>query len=349
MTTSTEATRARDALGIPTGGSSKTSAKDQTIAARTHELDLMVPQFQRALPTGVEAQQLLRDAITALRQSDDLWKCTKESFFGALMTAGQLGLRVGVLGHGWVIPFENRKKGREQGRDVFEASWVLGYQGMIELAYRTGQVLTISGHAIHANEEWEITYGSREEILHKPLMNGVRGEEIIYYTQAWFANGGYSFKAMGRDEIEDVRKGIRGSDRWDSPWKTNLRAMSLKTCLRRQFTFMPKTAALQLALTTDSVTTNLVEGHLVQVPVDDTAEPAVVEPETARKTVTVEPAPVVVADGAARRRQADSATRRALLKGVTDRFGGRAAAVLVQHILKGEAVEIDYVDRKSVV
>lgn len=321
-----DANRAREAMGLPTD-TAQPSQRDVVISERTHQLERMIPQFQKAMPTGLEAQQITRDVVTALRQNEDLWKCTPASLFGAAMTAAQLGLRVGVLGHGWLIPYERRKLG------ITEAQWVLGYQGMIELVNRTGTVANLSGHAIHANEKWKITYGSSESIEHEPIFNGNRGDEIIYYTQAWFTNGGYLFKAMSRDELLELRGTIGSARRFDSPWQTQFRAMGLKTCLRRMFTFMPKTSTLAMAIESDGVTrTDLDQEAVFQVPTPPDAEPVNGTPEPDgqqppdpdRETVTVTPP--------ARKKQTPSRARAALLKAAQDKHGDNLAAVLVQEL-----------------
>ena len=57
------------------------------------------------MPKGVEAAQLVRDALTAVRTNPKLAECEPNSVLGSLMTCAQLGLRPGVLGHAWLLPF----------------------------------------------------------------------------------------------------------------------------------------------------------------------------------------------------------------------------------------------------
>jgi recombination protein RecT len=117
MTSRTPAPTAADALAKrrENGGVATNSLADQIRG--------MEKQFQLAMPRGAEATQLVRDALTALRTIKHLDKCEANSVLGALMTCAQLGLRPGVLGHAWPLPFWDRhSKG-------YKAQLVIGYQG----------------------------------------------------------------------------------------------------------------------------------------------------------------------------------------------------------------------------
>ncbi len=83
----------------------------------------MEGQFQAAMPKGAEATQLIRDALTAMRMTKNLSRAEETSVLGALMTCAQLGLRPGVLGHAWLLPFWD---GKNRG---YKAQLVIGYQG----------------------------------------------------------------------------------------------------------------------------------------------------------------------------------------------------------------------------
>lgn len=347
-TTTTD--RARQAMSLPAGAAT-VSDQDKAIAQRWDPgLRRMMPQLARAMPQGIEADQLARDILTALRTTTDLWQCTEASLWGAAMTAAQVGLRIGVLGHGWILPFENRRK------NIFEAQWVLGYQGMIELAYRTDKVLNIVGHAIHSQEKWRVLYGAEERIEHEPIFLGNRGEEILYYTQAWFTNGGYGFHVEDKPTILEFAQTLRSWRNPGGPWHKYFRPMALKTCLRRQWTYLPKTAALQLAMDRDDSVVNLHnDGELEVTDRGDTApEPAAAAAEPAREVIEVQSgtarydttgADQREAPTKARRKQPDSTTRRSLIDALNKKYGGPAGAarVLYYGVLRREAVEADYV------
>ena len=219
----------------------------------------MEHQFALAAPRGVEARQIVRDALTAVSKSPDLLKCTPNSVLGGLMTMAQLGLRVGVLGHGWILPFWNARakwtddNGRERS-GAFEAQLVIGYQGLIELAYRSGQIARITAHTVHENDHFDVAYGLEENLTHRPATSN-RGAAVGYYATVAIKGGASSFYYLTREEAEAYR------DRYAmaktkagaivGPWKSEFDAMAKKTCVRQLSKFMPKGTELAVAIAAD--------------------------------------------------------------------------------------------------
>jgi recombination protein RecT len=242
--TETPADRARAAAGLEPAKSGKEVDRVANLSA---ELWLMQEQFQAAMPRGLEAAQLIRDAITAVRTVPDLIRCTKQTLLGALMTAAQLGLRPNVpaLGHGWVLPFHNSRRGQH------EAQWILGYQGMIELAQRSQLVAEIKAHAIFENEEYEIEYGLEDKLIHRPRFDAEKGKPILYYAVARMVNGGRVFHVMGRDDVERIRLRSQSGRNARSPWATDYDAMATKSAVRQMFKFLPKSTLLAQAIASD--------------------------------------------------------------------------------------------------
>ncbi len=215
----------------------------------TDKVRNMEKQFQLAMPKGAEAQQLIRDALTCLRQTPKLQECESNSVLGALMTCAQLGLRPGVLGHAWVLPFwDNKSRG-------YKAQLVIGYQGLVELSYRSNQIASLSARTIFANDAYEVEYGLEEKLLHKPLMTGDRGEPVAYYAVVRFANGGSTFIVISHvDMLKYKQKYATAKSKEGTvfgPWKDEFEGMAHKTCLRQLSKWMPKSTELALAVEND--------------------------------------------------------------------------------------------------
>ncbi len=138
----------------------KPPVQQQTLA---QYIERMQPEFAKAMPTGMEATQLVRDAITAVRTTKNLSDCDHLSVLGGLMTCAQLGLRVATpLGHAWLIPFWNGKYAKDdKGRWVghHQAQLIIGYQGFRELAQRSGQIASLVGRVVYENDEYDVAYG----------------------------------------------------------------------------------------------------------------------------------------------------------------------------------------------
>lgn len=205
-------------------------------------LDQMADQFTAAAPKGTEARQIIRDVRTCLQTIPNLDRCAPHSVLGAVMTGTQLGLRPGVLGQYWPLPFWD---GRAGG---FKAQFILGYQGMIDLAYRHPMVRSLSMETVFEGDEYEVLLGTQRGIHHKPGKAGERGDAVAFYATLETANGGVLFHAM---DVEDIRahrdafaprnkaKKIVGP--WGSPEDSaEWRGMAKKTCVRQLWKVAPR-------------------------------------------------------------------------------------------------------------
>jgi len=213
------------------------------------QIRAMEKQYQAAMPRGAEAAQLVRDALTALRMTKNLSKCEPASVLGALMTCAQLGLRPGVLGHAWLLPFwDNSSKGHK-------AQLVIGYQGLIELAHRSGKISSLIARTVYEGDEFDVDYGLADTLVHKPNLFGERGEPIAYYAIAKFTTGGYAFYVMSQRDMERYRDrnatAKTREGRVFGPWADHFEGMAHKTCVRQLAKYMPKSTELAYALAAD--------------------------------------------------------------------------------------------------
>lgn len=228
---------------------SGTEVAEQQPQTLAQQIRSMEQQFQVAMPRGAEAAQLIRDALTALRTNPKLNECDATSVLGALMTCAQLGLRPGVLGHAWVLPFWDNRSRRHK------AQLVIGYQGYRELAQRSGQIATVIARPVHEFDEFDIDYGLADNLVHKPKLRGQRGEITGYYAIVKYTSGGYAFWYMSHEEVETWRDlYAMAKDRHGrivGPWRDDFDAMACKTVFLRLAKWMPKSTELATAIETD--------------------------------------------------------------------------------------------------
>ena len=210
----------------------------------------MEGQFELAMPRGAEAQQLVRDAITVLRQNPKLAQCDQTSFLGSLMTCAQLGLRPGVgpLGQAYILPMWNTKDRR------FDATFILGYKGMLDLANRSKDMDMVIAREVHEGDTFDIDYGTNM-LSHKPAFEN-RGRVWAYY--AMFYRKGSSiptFEFMTRQDAEEHRDKFAMAKNKQGqvvgPWRDHFDAMAKKTTVRKLFTWMPKNTDLADAMVAD--------------------------------------------------------------------------------------------------
>ena len=213
------------------------------------QIQAMESQFAMAMPKGMEAAQLVRDALTCLRQTPDLAKCTPSTVLGALMSCAQLGLRPGVLGHAWVLPFYD---GLSRSH---KAQLVVGYKGYVDLAYRNPQVSSVIARTVYEGDTFDVDYGLEDRLVHKPSLSGERSKPIAHYAIFKTASGGRAFWVMTEDEMQAWKKRYAPKDRSNKivgPWVSDYEAMARKTCLLRLASWMPKSTELAYAMEVDN-------------------------------------------------------------------------------------------------
>lgn len=234
-------------------------------------------QIGTALPAtlGITPDRIVRVALTCARQNPALLRADKASFLGTIMQSAQLGLELGgALGQAYPVPY----KGKVQ--------FILGYKGMLALAFRSGMVTSLSAHKVCEHDEFEFTYGLEQQLDHRPRMDGPRGEAIAYYAVAQIKGGGHAFKVMSRSDIEEIRDGSDGYKAFkankikDNPWNSSFDEMAKKTVLRRLFKYLPVSVELSQAVGLDEMADAGVDQGLGldEDVIDITGEPEVQDP-----------------------------------------------------------------------
>lgn len=241
-------TRLADAAAASNPGAEITQAEDKVKTLRA-EIIRMQPEFGKAMPRGMEATQLIRDAYTAVRHVPRLADCEPQTVLGALMTCAQLGLRPHVLGQAWVLPYYNNKE------RCYRAQFQLGYPGLVELAFRSEQLADIAFRPVREGEEFEIDYGS-DTLVHKPAKRGKPGDVYGYYALVRFKSGGRTMHYMTLEEAQEFRDKYASSRNKTTgeiigPWRDHFDAMAGKTCLKQLGKTMPKGRELAIGMAVD--------------------------------------------------------------------------------------------------
>ena len=220
--------------------------KPQTLKDWT---EAMMPQIAKALPKVITPERFTRIALTALSSNPKLAQCSRNSFLGGLMQAAQLGLEPNTpLGQAYLIPFQNNKNGET------ECQFQVGYKGLIDLAYRSGEVQTIQAYCVYENDEFKYELGLDPVLVHKPAM-GERGKLVCVYAMFKLVNGGYGFEVMSKADIDAHAKKHSKAFSY-GPWQTNYEEMAKKTVLKKVLKYAPiKTEFVQAVATDESTVT----------------------------------------------------------------------------------------------
>lgn len=229
-------------------------------------LEAYRPQLEKVLPAHISPDRLIRLAITCYRMTPALAQCDRTSLFGAVMQCAQLGLEPGVLGEAYIVPFKGR------------AQLIPGYQGLIKLAYQSGEIRSIWAYAVRERDTFEVELGTEQKVVHVPLkrQNGFpapeeeRGEIVGVYAGAELATGGKAIALMTVEEIQRVRGRSAASN--SGPWATDFEQMALKTALRRLFKWLPRSIKVRAALALSDMADRGIDQRLsIETKVDEIA------------------------------------------------------------------------------
>lgn len=190
----------------------------------------MEGEIAKALPAVITPERFTRMVLSAISVNPKLAECTPKSFLGAMMTAAQLGVEPNTaLGQAYLIPFRNH--------GVMECQFQLGYKGLIDLAYRSGDVSIIQAHVVYENDEFTYELGLDPTLKHIPATSN-RGNAIAYYAMFKTKDGGYGFEVMSIDDVRTHAQRYSKSFN-NGPWQANFDEMAKKTVLKRVLKYAP--------------------------------------------------------------------------------------------------------------
>lgn len=185
--------------------------------------------FTSVLGQGIDHQAWVASLILELNGLTQ--ELTPRSVAVAATNCAFLKLQFGkTLGQAYIVPFRNKAASQRQGRDIHDATLVVGYLGYIELGMRSKFLKDIHVDVVLNGEEfsyWKDETGPR--LLHRPdLMErnpsreNITGAYVIYHT----VDGGSGIRYVSRQEINKV-------DSNRDVWRSDFAAMCRKTAIRR--------------------------------------------------------------------------------------------------------------------
>ena len=226
-------------------------------------------KIEAVLPRHMSGERLFQMAVSTYNHDPKLASCDMTSLLSCVMKCSALGVEpssVDGLGRAYILPFYNKKIKRN------EATFILGYKGMIDLARRSGQIMDISARAVYEGDEFEYEFGLDEKLRHVPCGEERTPDKLTHvYMVAHFKDGGHYIDVMTRSEVEKVRQRSKAKD--SGPWVTDYEAMARKSVIRRGFPYLPVSIEAQMAAASDETdggfTATVVEsGAVLPEPVD---------------------------------------------------------------------------------
>jgi recombination protein RecT len=168
--------------------------------------------------------------------------CSVISVLQSISKSVELGLQVGnILGHCYIIPFNNR--------GGLEASFMLGYKGMIALAARSG--VQIETKIVYDVDHFIVVCGTERKIEHIPKMCSEKETKKIIgvYAVARINDKIVHYEVMDLYDINKSRSQSKSREDSSSPWVKFFDEMAKKTVIRKMFNYLPINPSTQEMVT----------------------------------------------------------------------------------------------------
>jgi recombination protein RecT len=235
-----------------------------------------------AAPKHFNAERLLRTMVLATQKVPKLLEVSPMQMLGACITLAALGLEPNTpLQHAHLIPFEvNQWNPATRKREYVrtDVQVIIGYQGYIDLIYRSGLVKSVHCDVYYQDEldsgAFRYHYGTHQHLHHEPSgkVRPAEEEPAGAYMYAELKGGGEVFEVMPAVKIHLARSRSQGyrAAMWahddavnnnkdpkkdkrysEAPWIKDPEAMWRKTPLRSGQKWLPKSIEMAAAVAAD--------------------------------------------------------------------------------------------------
>lgn len=188
----------------------------------------------KALPKHLPPDRFVRSVLVAIQKTPKLRQCSVDSIFSACLQLSALGLEAnGRSAH--LIPYGN------------ECRPMVDYKGLVEMAYRSGDVLSIHADLICENDIFKYNLGEIQS--HEIDWKAPRGEAYAVYALARMKSGVVASAVMSKDEVETIRKASPGGN--GDIWRKHWGEMAKKTVFKRLSKWLPLSADIRDAAAID--------------------------------------------------------------------------------------------------
>ncbi|MGW4123662.1 recombinase RecT [Nocardia sp. NPDC004711] len=230
----------------PPAPPAETDRDEQLQLAMTNVIVGLHDQIARALPRHMDADRMVRVAVTAVRLNPKLARCSVRSISGAVLTAAVLGLEPSVNGQCWLMPEMQIDEASQQ--PWWECQLWIGYQGYVKQVLQSGLVSSIDAQAVREHDVFKHQKGTTPYLVHQKA-RGDRGPIIAYYAIAQLPTGNDApFEVLWPEEVRELRGGKEGPN----PGHTDPQSwMERKVVVRQLAKLLPKSPELAATLDAD--------------------------------------------------------------------------------------------------
>lgn len=232
----------------------------------------------KVLPAQMMAPARFAQIVTTVcARNPSLLDCDQVSLIGAVLQCAALGLDPEpALGNAWFLPFRGK------------VQFIPGYKGLATLAWRSGQMASLSMQVVRVGDTFDYEYGSSPFLRHKPLADNESAAITHAYATGKPIGGEVMFEVMTVAQVKAVQARSPSVKSGFSPWTTDWDAMAKKTAFRRLAKLLPlsseKSMPLSKALYLDELAENGLKQHNTELLGDFTDETETETSEGATET-----------------------------------------------------------------
>lgn len=190
---------------------------------------------------GLSAERVVKIVIGAAMRNPTLLQCSPPTVVRSVIQAVELGLEPGgALNHAYLVPFWNSKV------SCYECQLIVGYMGIVDLAYRSGLIDFFTAEVVYEGDEFEYELGMEPKLRHIPKDETIEDSKITHaYMVVGIKGGARIFKVLTRKQIERLRNmsqtGKDGAKYGPKgPWVEHYAEMAKKAVIRNGTKLVPK-------------------------------------------------------------------------------------------------------------
>jgi recombination protein RecT len=182
---------------------------------------------------GITSQEFLIKVSNAIRKNPELLRCNSQSLFGSILYFAEIGLPFNTPeGYGYISA--------EYVNGSYEAVPIIGYRGLIEIAYRNPKVKSIRIQAVYSEDFFEYEYGTSEFIKHRPNYVSQNNKKLIaVYAIAKIEGIDPMFVVVHKQQLDELKKLNKTNDQYKKFDVFNI--MESKVAIKLLFKTLPKT------------------------------------------------------------------------------------------------------------
>lgn len=201
------------------------------------DLKLLEPEIAKVIPEHITVDRFMRVVATAIAMNPDVRDADRRSLFTAAVKAATDGL----------VP-----DGREGAFVVYgkQVVWMPMVAGIIKKVRNSGELQSITSNVVHVADFFDYWIDDTgEHIMHRPKLDGERGDISCAYAVAKTLKGGVYTEVMSRGQVDQVRKASKAPN--GPAWRDWYGEMARKAVVRRLAKRLPMSTDLEQVILRD--------------------------------------------------------------------------------------------------